>query len=381
MALRRHLLGTAISSVPFFAIAIGLALFASSPRHVTTIDGVVLAVFILLTRLEYPIGVGSAVPGQLAFVPLLFLMPLKYVPIAVCLGSIAATLVLARAGRKPSLCPNALGTAWFTIPPVLILMAAGEQPFAWSRWPLYVAVLVAQSVADLVPAAIYERVVNTTQLRPLAGVLATVYGFDVLLTPVGMLAAAEGGWSFLAVLPLTVVLYLLSRERRSRIDAESEADRLSELAHADELTGAANRRSFDDRLAVEQARAARTGAELSICMFDLDHFKSYNDRFGHPAGDDLLRRIVARWSAALRPESLLARLGGEEFALLLPDASVAAAEIVVERLRDVTPPEITVSAGIATWDGREPIADAVSRADAALYRAKREGRDRLVLTV
>jgi hypothetical protein len=107
MGLRRHLLGTAIMSVPFFAIAIGLALFASSPRHVTTIDVVVLAVFILLTRLEYPIGVGSAVPGQLAFVPLLFLMPLKYVPIAVCLGSIAGTLVLARAGRKPSPAPNA----------------------------------------------------------------------------------------------------------------------------------------------------------------------------------------------------------------------------------------------------------------------------------
>jgi diguanylate cyclase (GGDEF)-like protein len=225
-----------------------------------------------------------------------------------------------------------------------------------------------------------ERVVNNTELRPLAGVLATVYGFDVLLTPVGMLAAAEGGWSFLAVLPLTGMLYLLSRERRSRIDAESEADRLSELAHADDLTGAANRRSFADRPVVEQARAARTGAELSVAI-DLDHFKSYNDRFGHPAGDDLLRRIVAR-AGRRRCGPTAARAAGRRgVRAVAPDASVAAAEVVLERLRGVTPPEITFSAGIATWDGREPIADAVTRADAALYRAKRDGRDRLVLTV
>lgn len=381
MALRRHLVGTAASAVPFLAISIGLAAFASSPRHVTTVDWVVLVAFIFLTRLEYQIGVGAAVPGQLAFVPLLFLMPLNLVPLAVCLGSVVATGVLALAGRRPTLCPNALGTAWFTIPPVLLLMATGEQPFAWQRWPLYAAVLVVQSVADVVPAAIFERTVNATPLRPLAGVLAVVYGFDLLLTPVGMLAAAQGGFAFLAVLPFIGVLYLLVRERRSRLDAESEADRLGELAHVDELTQAANRRSFDERLGVEHARAARSGDDLSICMLDLDHFKSYNDTYGHPAGDDLLRRAVAAWSAALRPDTLLARLGGEEFGVILPGASPDAAEAVVERLRRVMPPEITFSAGIATWDGDEPIGEVVQRADSALYRAKSDGRDRLVLTL
>lgn len=367
--------------MPFFAIAIGLAVFGSSPRHFTAVDGVVLAVFILLTRLEYRIGIGSAVAGQLAFVPMLFLMPLNLIPIAVALGSLAATGVLSFAGQKPTLCPNALGTAWFTLPPVLLLMATGEQAFAWHRWPLYIAVLVSQSLADLIPAAIYERTVNATPLRPLAGVLATVYGFDVLLTPVGLLAAAEGGFAFLALLPFTIVLWLLDRERQNRIHAESEAGRLHLLAHADELTGAANRRSFEERLVVEQARARRSGGELSICMLDLDHFKVYNDTFGHPAGDELLRRVVATWSSALRPESLLARLGGEEFALILPDASPDAAEIVVERLRRETPPEVTFSAGIATWDGEESLNAVVQRSDAALYRAKSEGRDRFVLTV
>lgn len=374
MRLKRHLVGTAISSIPFLAIAIGLAVLGSSPRAFTTADAIALVVFIVLTRLEYRIGIGSAVAGQLAFVPLLFMMPLKLIPIAVCIGSVIATGVLWTTGRKPTLCPNALGTSWFTLPPVLLLMATGEKAFAWHSWPLYALALVLQSLADLVPAAIYERVVNATELRPLAGVLATVYGFDFLLTPVGMLAAAEGGFAFLALLPFTVVLWLLARERNSRLDAEH-------LALLDELTGAANRRSFEDRLAVEQSRVGRSGGDLSICMLDLDHFKVYNDTYGHPAGDDLLRRVTESWTANLRREALLARIGGEEFGLILPDATPDDAETVIERLRRVTPPEVTFSAGIATWDGSESLGEVVLRADIALYRAKSEGRDRFVLTV
>jgi len=371
---KRHLIGTAISSIPYLAIAIGLAVFAHSPRAFTTVDVVVLVVFCVLIRLEYRVGVGSAVAGQLAFVPMLFLMPLNLIPLAVCIGSVIGTVVLAFTGQKPTLCPNAFGTSWFTLPPVLLLMATGEKPFAWHSWPLYALAVLLQSLADLGPAAIYERVVNNTELRPLAGVLATVYGFDFLLTPVGMLAASEGGFAFLGLLPFTVVLWLLSRERDSRLDAET-------LARLDDLTGAANRRSFEDRLAVEQARAGRSGSELSICMLDLDHFKIYNDTFGHPAGDDLLRRVTESWTSALRPEALLARLGGEEFGLILPDASPDAAETVIERLRRVTPVEVTFSAGIAAWDGEESLTEVVQRADAALYRAKSEGRDRFVLTV
>jgi diguanylate cyclase (GGDEF)-like protein len=379
--LRRSLVWTAVFLVPFAALAVALPLTGSSSRHFTVADVVLLAVFVVLVRLEYPVGAGAAVPAQLAFVPLLFAMPLRDVPLAVGLGTAASTVILALAGKRQTLCPNAFGAAWFTIPPVLILLAAGERPFSWNHWPIYLGAFAAQTGADLVPAVVFERVVNAAPLDMLARVLATVYGFDLLFTPVGMLAAAEGGYAFLAVLPLTAVLHLLSRERWSRLQAESEADRLGELAHNDELTNAANRRRFDERLAVEQARARRSGAALSICLLDLDHFKAYNDAHGHPAGDDLLRRVAAAWADVLRPGSLLARLGGEEFGLILPDASAEDAEIVVERLRGVTPPEITFSAGVATWDGEEPAAAAVARADAAMYQAKAEGRDRSVLTL
>jgi diguanylate cyclase (GGDEF)-like protein len=370
--LRRSLIGTAISAAAFFGAAVSLAVFGSTSRHVTTLDVVALVAFVALTRFEYEVGVGSAALAQLAFVPLLFAVPLKFIPLAVGLGSAAATGVLKLRGGKPTLCPNAIGTSWFTLPPVLLLLATGEKAFSWHSWPLYAAAVVLQSVADVVPAVIYERIVNATPLRPLAGVLATVYGFDFLLTPIGLLIAAEGGWSLLAVLPFTSVLFLLSRERRKVVQ-------LTELTHIDALTGAANRRAFDERLAMEQARATRAGSELSICLLDLDRLKTYNDTFGHPAGDELLCRVVAEWSAVLRPEVLLARIGGDEFGVIVPDASTNAAEVVVGRLRGVTPPETTFSAGFVTWDGVETMAEAIQRADSALYRAKDEGRNHLVL--
>jgi diguanylate cyclase (GGDEF)-like protein len=360
-------IGTAISAAAYFGAAIPLAVFGSTSRHVTTYDVVALAIFVILTRFEYQVGVGSAALAQVAFVPLLFAAPLKFIPLAVGLGSVAATGVLKLRGQKPTLCPNAIGTSWFTLPPVLLLMATGEHAFSWHSWPIYALAVVLQSVADVAPAVIYERVVNATPLRPLAGILAIVYGFDFVLTPVGMLVAAEGGWALLAMLPFTSVLYLLSRER-------SKVVRLSELTYSDDLTAAANRRAFDERLVVEHSRAVRAESDLSICMIDVDRLKTYNDTFGHPAGDDLLRRVVEEWLAVLRPEVLLARIGGDEFALILPDASCEAAEAVIERVRRATPAETSISAGAACWDGHEPITEVIERADAALYRAKRNER-------
>jgi|SRR5579862_4789605 len=371
---------SAVSASAFLAASLALAIFASSTRRFGLIDIVLTLAFAVLVRLEYPIAAGSAVPAQLAFVPMLFLMPLRFVPLAVAVATVLGTIVLAALGRRPTMCPNALGACWFALAPVLILLVAGEHPFAWRHWPLYVVAFLAQSAADLLQAWLWERLVNGMSIRPLYGIFAVVYGFDALLTPVAMVAVADGGYAFLALLPFTGVLYLLARERRERLDAESEADRLGTLAHVDDLTRAANRRSFDAQLVVEQARAGRSWAELSVCLLDLDHFKAYNDTHGHPAGDDLLQRVATAWGETLRPEAMLARLGGEEFGLILPDAGPAAAEAVVQRMRDVTPPEITFSAGIATWNREETISDLVQRADVALYRAKDEGRNRLVLT-
>ncbi|HEY2916134.1 MAG TPA: GGDEF domain-containing protein [Candidatus Limnocylindrales bacterium] len=151
---------------------------------------------------------------------------------------------------------------------------------------------------------------------------------------------------------------------------------LEGVARADALTGSANRRSLDERLVAEVRRASRSNRPLSVVMLDLDHFKRYNDRLGHQAGDRLLISAVARWRDGVRPGDVLARYGGEEFVAILPDCPPAAAMAIAGRLRAATPDGQTISAGVATlWPG-ETAGDLLGRADAALYRAKASGRDR-----
>jgi diguanylate cyclase (GGDEF)-like protein len=113
-------------------------------------------------------------------------------------------------------------------------------------------------------------------------------------------------------------------------------------------------------------------------MLDLDHFKDYNDERGHQAGDRLLKQSAAAWATELRASDTLARYGGEEFTVALPGCTITNAKALVERLREVMPGGQTVSAGVACWNGRESAEELVGRADAALYQAKRNGRDQLV---
>jgi diguanylate cyclase (GGDEF)-like protein len=113
-------------------------------------------------------------------------------------------------------------------------------------------------------------------------------------------------------------------------------------------------------------------------MLDLDHFKDYNDERGHQAGDRLLKQSAAAWVTELRASDTLARYGGEEFTVALPGCTITNAKALVERLREVMPGGQTVSAGVACWNGRESAEELVGRADAALYQAKRNGRDQLV---
>jgi diguanylate cyclase (GGDEF)-like protein len=147
------------------------------------------------------------------------------------------------------------------------------------------------------------------------------------------------------------------------------------LARTDALTGVANRRAWDDELPRELARAARSGEPLCVALLDLDHFKAYNDRHGHQAGDRLLKAAATAWQGRLRKTDLLARYGGEEFAVLLPDCGLANGMEIAERLRTAQP-EGTCSLGVAAWDGQEEATALVARADRALYAAKKAGRDR-----
>ena len=170
---------------------------------------------------------------------------------------------------------------------------------------------------------------------------------------------------------------------------------LSVQSQTDALTGLANRRAFDQRLAEEVSRAARHLMPLALLVVDIDHFKAYNDHYGHPTGDACLRQVatVLRECAG-RPIDLVARLGGEEFAVLLPHQGSADALQVAERcLRAIdvaaiahagspVAPHVTVSIGVAQLIKPAPDGAALlAAADAALYLAKRQGRRRVVLGV
>jgi len=168
-------------------------------------------------------------------------------------------------------------------------------------------------------------------------------------------------------------------------------ERNKELASHDELTGAFNRRQLMQFLLEERERAGRSHAPFSVAIFDLDHFKSINDRFGHAGGDAVLKRFCALATESLRSTDRFARYGGEEFVLLMPlTPSIATACQAVERIRGMAAGEdwrttlgeqatpVTVSAGMALWQPGETIEALLARADGALYEAKHQGRDRCV---
>jgi len=174
---------------------------------------------------------------------------------------------------------------------------------------------------------------------------------------------------------------------------ERSLARIQELASHDDLTGAFNRRHFMELLQDERERSHRTGQPYSVALFDLDHFKTINDRFGHAAGDAVLRDFCTLVQAHMRVTDRFARWGGEEFVLLMPVTTpVESASLAVERIRaavaghvwngSATLPadfRVTVSAGVATSVPGESVETLVARADAALYQAKDAGRNCFVM--
>jgi len=175
------------------------------------------------------------------------------------------------------------------------------------------------------------------------------------------------------------------RDVSERKKAESA---LKELAEHDPLTGAANRRFFLLRLTQEFARARRYGTSLSLLMIDIDHFKRINDRYGHAAGDEVLKVLCVTCSGVLREVDLLGRFGGEEFTVSLPLTDLEGAYATAERLREAVAAQVvsmdgqlircTISAGTSTLEAADVNIDTlIQRADKAMYRAKKHGRNRV----
>ena len=179
---------------------------------------------------------------------------------------------------------------------------------------------------------------------------------------------------------------------KTHLTLKRQSDLLRQWVYIDGLTGVCNRRYFDEQLSREWGRAMRQGATLTLVLIDVDHFKLYNDHYGHQAGDDCLRRIAAALKGGLhRPVDLLARYGGEEFACLLPDTEIPGAlelaqrlgqrvaELQIEHAASTVARAVTVSLGVCTRrpDANGSAADLLRDADAQLYLAKSRGRNQV----
>ena len=185
-----------------------------------------------------------------------------------------------------------------------------------------------------------------------------------------------------------------SKQLEMSRDLASANRELEKLSRQDGLTGIANRRYFDSYLVTELRRGARERQSLSLILSDVDHFKAFNDCYGHQAGDDCLRRVAAALSSAgRRPADLAARYGGEEFAMVLPgtviegavDVAQAVSRVIeglaIPHARSAVSPKVTLSQGIValTPEKETSSEDMIKRADQALYLAKQQGRNRYVV--
>jgi diguanylate cyclase (GGDEF)-like protein len=198
--------------------------------------------------------------------------------------------------------------------------------------------------------------------------------------------------------------YLLERSSRysflvdhqeADMDAELQqtTDRLARIAQEDALTGLANRRRFTEGLHQAHEQTARDRGSMALLMIDIDCFKPYNDRYGHPAGDECLRQVAQALADTARPPHLVARWGGEEFAVILPGADTAMALDMAERMLEAVRARaivheasqaasvVTLSMGVAVWQPQEgdDVGQLVATADEALYEAKTTGRNRAIL--
>jgi diguanylate cyclase (GGDEF)-like protein len=322
---------------------------------------VLIPAYALASRVEFEVGPGSAVPIQLVFVPMLFVLPLPAVPLCVAAGYLLGALPEYLADRvHPARGLVLLSSSWFSVGPILVLSA-------WGTRPAVLALALASQLAfDGISSMIRERLAFGHSPRALLPSFAWIWSVDVLLAPLGLLAARNGQFGVLFVLPLAVLLHVIARERQTRIDRAVDYGR---AANRDPLCGIGNRRKLiaDVELVTD---------ESVLVVYDLNGFKDYNDSFGHPAGDALLRRLAHRLAAAVEPYGGEAyRLGGDEFCVL-----AGAPADAVDRLLDDTSAalcelsegfDVSASFGAAfipseAWDA----SSALALADRRLYAHK-----------
>jgi len=261
-----------------------------------------------------------------------------------------------------------------------------RNPRIFGATRLFLAVVTIDTLRDIIEN-IYFGLYFGSSYGLFSPSLAPILGNPVLLIIPKLINVAAG----CAVLGLLLLRWLPSAIKEHGV-SEHNADALTTLANRDGLTGLFNRRHFDFLARAEWVRSRRYSRPLSIMIADIDHFKTVNDRFGHDAGDNVLKSVADVCHSTKRESDIVARIGGEEFAFLLPETNEAAALIAAERLLDqirkcrpIIGSEtlaVTVSIGIASASpSMSGVATLLKCADDALYEAKHSGRNRVASSI
>ncbi len=328
--------------------------------------------------------------------------------IAVIIRSVSWLGIVAHAGFVPLFAlTGQRGLAWFNVLSVAIWIAAwlvnrrGSSTLA--MWMLTAEVTAHAVLAvlnlgwssgfqyyliPLIPFLMFnERAGTKTVMVASAGVLSTFIALRWVAPAIPVLPAALRAFVYANMFIPFLMLGLLSYYFRL---ASTDVERaMTEIAQTDPLTGLLNRRRMEERLNEEVARFRAHGLNFSVIIADVDHFKQINDQHGHDAGDRVLSGVASVFNSGLRRGDAVARWGGEEFLLLLPETDLRSAEEVAQRLRVAAeqdlaqlgglPQTLTLTFGVAGFAEKASIDACLKAADEALYRGKAAGRNRVVV--
>lgn len=261
----------------------------------------------------------------------------------------------------------------------LVVVAASNPDLEGRSVPLDRAVHAARAFSTA-RSETTSRIGGTSSASawPLAQVGAQSGAWQPVRLAEGVEAVIAVGWKQPAPPPwdrMAGTMELLADEAAVALERAAALEHLTGMARTDPLTELSNRRAWQEELSRELARAERGGQRLAIGLIDLDDLKLYNDRWGHQAGDRVLLTAAARWRRRLRLTDLLARIGGDEFAVTMPGCGLDEAIELGDQLRAALPDGLSCSIGVAEWSGAEAAGDLLARADQALYAAKNSGRN------